>query len=116
MVLSTDILPNVAEIILNIINVRLGVLHKCVILDLDNTLWGGVIGEIGWKNIQIGNDSALGQVYLRFQKYVFELMSKGVILAGCTKNDNDVALSGFKNDSNILKNTKPPPCPVTAVL
>jgi len=67
MVLSTDILPNVAEIILNIINVRLGVLHKCVILDLDNTLWGGVIGDDGYENIEIGT-LGIGKAFTEFQK------------------------------------------------
>jgi|TARA_B110001452_G_scaffold109446_1_gene90818 FkbH-like protein len=101
--LNHEAIPTLTKNITKIIESQIGKSKKCLLLDFDNTLWGGVIGEIGWKNIQIGNDSALGQVYLRFQKYVFELMSKGVILAGCTKNDNDVALSGFKNDSNILK-------------
>ena len=40
----------------------IGKSKKCLILDFDNTLWGDIIGEIGWKNIQIGNDSALGKV------------------------------------------------------
>ena len=101
--LNHEAIPTLTKNITKIVESHVGKSKKCLILDFDNTLWGGVIGEIGWKNIQIGNDNALGQVYLRFQKYVFELMSKGVILAGCTKNENDVALSGFKNNSNILK-------------
>jgi len=102
-VLSHEAIPFLVKNISTIIESLIGKSKKCLILDFDNTLWGGVIGEIGWKNIQIGNDSAVGQVYLRFQKYIFELMSKGIILAGCTKNEKDVALSGFKNKSNILK-------------
>ena len=102
-VLSHEAIPILTKNITSIIESLIGKSKKCLILDFDNTLWGGIIGEVGWKNIQIGNDNAIGQVYLRFQKYIFELMSKGIILAGCTKNENSVALSGFKNNSNLLK-------------
>jgi FkbH-like protein len=103
MVLSTDILPNVAEIILNIINVRLGVLHKCVILDLDNTLWGGVIGDDGYENIEIGT-LGIGKVFTEFQKWLKELKHRGIILAVCSKNNESVAKEAFlKNKEMVLK-------------
>jgi len=103
MVLSTDILPNVAEIILNIINVRLGVLHKCVILDLDNTLWGGVIGDDGYENIEIGT-LGIGKAFTEFQKWLKELKKRGIILAVCSKNNESVAKEAFlKNKEMVLK-------------
>ena len=103
MVLSTDILPNVAEIILNIINVRLGVLHKCVILDLDNTLWGGVIGDDGYENIEIGT-LGIGKAFTEFQKWLKELKHRGIILAVCSKNNESVAKEAFlKNKEMVLK-------------
>ena len=102
-VLSHEAIPILSKNIFNIINSVLGKSKKCLVLDFDNTIWGGVIGEIGWQNIEVGNHSAVGEVYLRFQKYIYELMAKGIIIVGSTKNNYETAISGFKNKSNILK-------------
>ncbi len=90
---------NVVRLVLSI----LGKSKKCLIVDFDNTIWGGVIGEIGSNKIEIGNGSPRGEIFFRFQKYLLELKSKGVILAGCTKNEYNVAISGLKNKSCLLK-------------
>ena len=74
-----------------------------MVVDFDNTIWGGIVGEVGPNNIEIGNNSPVGEVFLRFQKYIHDLTLKGVILAGCTKNDYKNAISGLRNKSNFLK-------------
>jgi FkbH-like protein len=102
-VLSHEAIEALTKNIFKIIESIYGNSKKCLILDFDNTIWGGVVGEVGWKNLEIGNSSPLGEVYLRFQNYIKELMNRGIIIAGCTKNNYDVAMSAFKNKYNILK-------------
>lgn len=75
---------------------------KCLVLDLDNTLWGGVIGDDGLENIVIGQGSALGEAYLAVQKYAKDLTSRGVILAVCSKNDESNALAPFERHPDMV--------------
>ena len=64
---------------------------KCLILDLDNTCWGGTIGDDGLKGIALGKDTALGEAYSAFQSYIILLKERGIILAICSKNDLKLA-------------------------
>jgi FkbH-like protein len=68
---------------------------KCLVLDLDNTLWGGVIGDDGLAGIKLGQGSAIGEAHLAFQHYARDLGRRGVILAVCSKNDEANALEPF---------------------
>jgi len=68
---------------------------KALVLDLDNTLWGGVIGEDGIEGIELGNMSARGESFQAFQKYLLTLSQRGVLLAVCSKNDYEVAIEPF---------------------
>ena len=80
-----------------------GSFKKCVILDLDNTLWGGIIGDDGLENIQIGN-LGIGKAFTRFQKWLKELKQRGIILAVCSKNEDSIAKSPFlQHPEMILK-------------
>ena len=90
---------NVAAIVKSIY----GKCKKCLILDLDNTLWGGVIGDDGVQNLLLGRDHAVGEAYLDFQQYVKDLQRRGVILAVCSKNDLENAKEGFSHPDSILK-------------
>jgi len=101
--LSHEAVPVLTHNILKIIISIIGKSKKCLVLDFDNTIWGGIVGEIGSDRIEIGNNSPLGEVFLRFQKYIHDLTAKGIILAACTKNDYKIAISGLRNKSNILK-------------
>ena len=76
---------------------------KCLVLDLDNTLWGGVIGEDGVQNLILGKDHPVGEAFLDFQRYVKTLQRRGVILAVCSKNDSESAKEGFSHPDSILK-------------
>ena len=77
---------------------------KCLVLDLDNTVWGGVIGDDGLEGIAIGQGSPLGEAYTAFQEYARELSRRGVILAVCSKNDEANALEPFeKHPDMVLK-------------
>ena len=77
--------------------------RKVLVLDLDNTLWGGVIGDDGIDRIQIGRETPLAEAHTAFQEYCLELRSRGVLLAVCSKNDDAVARSGFEHPSSVLK-------------
>jgi FkbH-like protein len=77
---------------------------KCLVMDLDNTLWGGVIGDDGLEGIALGQGSPLGEAYTAFQDYARELSRRGVILAVCSKNDEANALEPFeKHPDMVLK-------------
>jgi FkbH-like protein len=75
---------------------------KCLVLDLDNTLWGGVIGDDGLEGIVLGQGSALGEAYVAFQSYAKELSRRGVILAVCSKNDEANALAPFEKHPDMV--------------
>ena len=79
-------------------------LKKLLILDLDNTLWGGTIGDLGWKKIVLGGHDYLGEAFQDFQSKIKSLKNKGVQLAIISKNDEKTALEAFdKNKEMILK-------------
>jgi FkbH-like protein len=77
--------------------------RKVLVLDLDNTLWGGVIGDDGVEKIQIGRETAVAEAYSAFQEYCLSLRNRGILLAVCSKNSEDVAKAGFEHPSSILR-------------
>ncbi len=83
---------------------RLGRSKKCLVLDLDNTLWGGVIGDDGLAGINIGQGDAIGEAYVAFQRYAKALAERGIILAVCSKNEDVNAREPFeKHPEMVLK-------------
>lgn len=99
-----DYIGVVAEIFVKQIMALTGKVKKCLVLDLDNTLWGGVVGDDGCMGIQLDPNNAIGEAYRAFQQYVLQLKERGVILAVCSKNEEDIAKEPFeKNDKMILK-------------
>lgn len=98
-----DVMPDVSLGLAKIIRAILGKSKKCLVLDLDNTLWGGIIGDDGVENIQIGHETPLAESYTAFQKYILELKERGIILAICSKNQEDIAKSGFLHPDSVLK-------------
>ena len=76
--------------------------YKCLVLDLDNTLWGGVIGDDGLDGIVLGQGSALGEAHVAFQHYARDLSRRGVILAVCSKNDEANALEPFEKHPDMV--------------
>jgi FkbH-like protein len=75
---------------------------KCLVLDLDNTVWGGVIGDDGMEGIELGQGSPLGEAYVAFQDYARELSRRGVILAVCSKNDEANAVEPFEKHPDMV--------------
>ncbi len=99
---SQDLIPIYCEQLIKIICSLYGKTKKCLILDLDNTLWGGVIGDDGLEGIKVGNGSALGEAYLSIQRMALNLRSRGIVLAVCSKNSEDIALTPFKELADML--------------
>jgi FkbH-like protein len=79
---------------------------KVMVLDLDNTLWGGVIGDDGLEGIELGTTSPGGEAYRDFQKYLLELSKRGVLLAVCSKNDYDKAIEPFEKHPEMVLRLK----------
>ena len=77
--------------------------RKCLVLDLDNTLWGGVIGDDGPDQIKIGKETAEAEAYTAFQQYCLRLRERGILLAVCSKNSEEIAKEGFAHPDSILK-------------
>ena len=86
-----------------IIKSILGKNKKVLALDLDNTLWGGIIGDDGAENIEIGQETSVGQTYSEFQTYIKEQKSIGVLLTVISKNDENTAKEGLLRPDSILK-------------
>ena len=76
--ISFEAIPALANNIANVITAILGMSKKCLVLDLDNTCWGGVIGDDGINGIKLGNETPRGEAYLAFQKYIKELKRKHI--------------------------------------
>jgi FkbH-like protein len=101
MLLSVDALPYVAQRTVSIIGSLSGKMKKCLILDLDNTLWGGIIGDDGIENIQLGS-LGIGKSFTEFQYWIKKLRQRGVILAVCSKNDDPVARKPFTDHPDMV--------------
>ena len=103
MPISTQALSAVASRVVDAILARKGRFHKCAIVDLDNTLWGGVIGDDGLEGIQIG-ELGQGHAFTEFQTWLKELKNRGVMLAVCSKNDEANAKEPFlRHPEMVLK-------------
>ncbi len=94
--------PVYGDLVARVIAAQRGRSYKCLVLDLDNTLWGGVIGDDGLEGIVLGQGSAVGEAYVAFQGYVKELARRGVILAVCSKNDAAAALEPFEKHPEMV--------------
>jgi FkbH-like protein len=104
MVLRMDVLPYVASRVIDIVCAVKGQFKKCLILDLDNTLWGGVIGDDGLEGIQLGHGLGVGKAFTEFQMWVKKLKQRGIIICIASKNNEETAKEPFeKHPDMVLK-------------
>jgi len=94
--------PVYGELVARIIAAQRGLSKKCLVLDLDNTLWSGVIGDDGLQGIVLGEGSGAGEAHLALQRYAKQLRERGVILAVCSKNDPAIAEAVFRDHPEML--------------
>ena len=100
---SAEALPALGQQLTNLLRAIAGLTFKCLALDLDGVLWGGVIGEDGLAGIQLGG-SAAGEAFVEFQRYLRSLARTGVLLAVCSKNNPEDALLPFReHPETVLK-------------
>jgi len=94
--------PLYGDLVARIVAAQRGRSYKCLVLDLDNTLWGGVIGDDGIEGIVLGQGSAEGEAFIAFQNYAQRLSERGIILAVCSKNDEKIALTPFASHPDMV--------------
>jgi FkbH-like protein len=100
--LSMDVAREAAHVIVSLRQSP----KKVVVLDLDNTLWGGVIGDDGIDGIEIGDTSPRGEAFKAFQQYLLSLTHRGILLAVCSKNDRDKAVQPFEEHPEMVLRMK----------
>ncbi|MBO4890107.1 MAG: HAD-IIIC family phosphatase, partial [Lachnospiraceae bacterium] len=101
--LSMEAIPTLAYSVSCIIKSIYGKNKKALTLDLDNTLWGGIVGDDGPENLEIGQETSMGQVYSEFQEYIRSHKDIGVILTVDSKNDHENAIAGLEHPAGTLK-------------
>lgn len=100
--MNYDVIPDVAWSAARLIRAILGKTKKVLVLDLDNTLWGGVIGDDGVNGIALGHETPTGEAFTEWQQYVRHLKERGVLLAVCSKNEEETAKEGFSHPDSVL--------------
>jgi len=100
--IAPQFIPQYAEAVMRVVAAYLGKSRKCLVLDLDNTLWGGVIGDDGLDGITLGQGSAAGEAFLATQRLALQLRARGIILAVCSKNEDSIARTPFRQHPEML--------------
>lgn len=98
--------PMYGDLVARLVAAGKGKSAKCLVLDLDNTCWGGVIGDDGLNGIVLGQGNALGEAFVGFQSYAKALSQRGIILAVCSKNDEANALEPFEKHPDMVLRTQ----------
>ena len=99
--ISLDYIPYLAQELMGYVTAVLGLIKKCIVLDLDNTLWGGIIGEDGFEGIKLSDDP-IGRAYAEFQNNLLALNQRGILLAINSKNNFDEAIQVIKEHPNMI--------------
>ena len=106
---SQKFIPIYTDYVCRILAAKLGKSRRCLILDLDNTLWGGVIGDDGMEGILIGNGDPTAEAYLNLQQIVLELHNRGIVLAVCSKNEDAIDAATAISGSEMMGRNEFPP-------
>jgi FkbH-like protein len=99
---SADVLPLYADHVCRVIAALRGKSRRCLILDLDNTLWGGVIGDDGLEGIVLGHGDPTGEAHLSLQQVALRLRERGIVLAVSSKNEEEAARLPFRQHPEML--------------
>jgi FkbH-like protein len=98
---SSRFLPDYVELLAAALRAATGLTRKALVVDLDNTLWGGIVGDDGLDGIRLGPGSAEGEAHLQFCDYLRALSQRGVVLAICSKNEPAVAMEVFRSHPHM---------------
>ena len=99
---SLKFLPLYCEMVCRIVSSRMGGARRAIVIDLDNTLWGGVIGDDGIEGIYLGNGHPIGEAFVRFQFLIKELRSRGIVISVSSKNNHEIALDVFRRHPEMV--------------
>jgi FkbH-like protein len=99
---SSQYIPLYVDHVCRLIATLRGKSRRCLVLDLDNTVWGGVIGDDGLEGILIGQGDATGEAHLEVQRVALSLRDRGIVLAVSSKNNDDVARKPFREHPEML--------------
>lgn len=97
-----EMCPLASDSIAAVLAAMKGKSARALVLDLDNTLWGGVIGDDGLAGIRLGQNSPEGEAFVAFQTFILSLRDRGVVLAVCSKNTDEIAREPFRNHSEMV--------------
>jgi FkbH-like protein len=99
---ADGLVPLYADHVARVIGALRGKSRKCLILDLDNTVWGGIIGDDGLEGIKVAQGDATGEAHLAVQRLALSLRERGIVLAVSSKNNDDVARKPFREHPEML--------------
>lgn len=99
---SIEVFQRAAQDVSSFFNASLGKSRRLVVLDLDQTLWGGILGEVGWKNLHLGGHDHLGEAFLDFQRALKGLRRRGILLGIASKNEEEKALEAIQNHPEMI--------------
>jgi FkbH-like protein len=99
---ATAMIPLYADNIMRIIAAQMGRSRRVLVLDLDNTMWGGIVGDDGVEGLVLGSGSPLGEAHAALQRMALSLKQRGVILCVSSKNDETIALDAFRNHPEMI--------------
>lgn len=99
---ATSMIPLYADYVMRIIAATMGRSRRVLVLDLDNTLWGGIVGDDGIEGLALGSGSALGEAHSALQRMALSLKERGIILCVSSKNDEAIARDAFRNHPEMV--------------
>ncbi len=99
---SADVFTEAARDIHAAVNALAGEARKLLVLDLDDTLWGGIVGDVGWENLRLGGHDGLGEAFADFQRAVKNLTRRGIVLAIVSKNEEATALEAIRSHPEMV--------------
>jgi FkbH-like protein len=99
---ATSMIPLYSDNVMRILAAQMGRSRRVLVLDLDNTMWGGIVGDDGIEGLALGNGSALGEAHSALQRMALSLKERGIILCVSSKNDEAIALDAFRNHPEMI--------------
>lgn len=99
---SMEAIPSICKSIADAVNALKGKSKKAIIIDLDNTIWGGVIGDDGIDGIHLSHENEDGKSFINFQKYLKLLSNRGIPISICSKNNYETAIEVFRKHPNMI--------------
>lgn len=99
---GNDVLQQAAKDLKSALRGIGGNARKLIIVDLDDTLWGGIVGDIGWQNLQLGGHDPVGEALVGFQRALKSLSNRGILLAIVSKNEEDIALEAINKHPEMI--------------